>query len=196
MQLLCCKGQSLRYLPGRATHVSALWGYMWGRGLRGNNATFLALCLSVTSSATHKQVGPFWCWFLGGWVCVHSRTLWVSPTNFPVRLGVSPAATTPTGFYCQRFWGFISLHQNPGLCGLSCSLVVLASYLHANWDHLVSHCFAHSGLPAATLPHVLSSLASCLGPSYQSGWMFLLLLLGCRTSIQFNCMEVLVCFCI
>ena len=32
---------------------------MWGSGLRGNNAAFSALCrLSVTSSATHKQIGP------------------------------------------------------------------------------------------------------------------------------------------
>ena len=41
----------------------------------------------------------------GGWeACVRSRTLWVSPTNSPVRLGVSPAATsTPTGVFNQRF---------------------------------------------------------------------------------------------
>ena len=39
----------------------------------------------------------------GGWFCVHSRTLWVSPMTSPVRLGVSPAASTPTGFFSQRF---------------------------------------------------------------------------------------------
>ena len=27
---------------------------------------------------------------MGGWVCVHSRTLWVSPMYSPVSLGVSP----------------------------------------------------------------------------------------------------------
>ena len=32
------------------------------------------------------------------WACVCSRSLWVSPTTSPVRLGVSPAAaSTPTG---------------------------------------------------------------------------------------------------
>ena len=46
------------------------------------------------------------------------------PTNSPVRLGVSPAATTPTGFYCQRFCGFISPHWNPGLQSQSRSPVV------------------------------------------------------------------------
>ena len=29
----------------------------------------------MTSLAFHRQIGPFWCWFLGEWVCVHSRTL-------------------------------------------------------------------------------------------------------------------------
>ena len=39
----------------------------------------------------------------GGWVCVHSRTLWVSPMNSPGRLEVSPAAaSTPTGVFSQR----------------------------------------------------------------------------------------------
>ena len=61
-----------------------------------------------------------------GWFCVHSRTLCISPTNSPVRLGVSPPASTPTGFYSQRFWGFISLHWNPGLHGQSHSPVVLS----------------------------------------------------------------------
>ena len=39
---------------------------------------------------------------LPGWV--HSRTLWVSPTNSPVKLGVSPTAhSTPTGIFNQWF---------------------------------------------------------------------------------------------
>ena len=97
---------------------------MWGRGERGNNATCSApALLSVSSPATHKQIRPFWCWFLGGWACVHSKTLWVSPTNSPVRLGVTPTVSTPTGFY-QRFWGFFSPHWNPRLHSLSCSPIV------------------------------------------------------------------------
>ena len=56
--------------------------------------------------------------------CVHSRTLWVPPTNSPVRPGVSPDASTLTGFFSQRFWSFISPHWNPGLHGLSHSPVV------------------------------------------------------------------------
>ena len=64
-----------------------------------------ALCwFSVTPFITHKPVGPFWCCFPSGWLCVCPRTLWVSPTNSPVRLRVSPAAaSTPTGVFNQWF---------------------------------------------------------------------------------------------
>ena len=45
--------------------------------------------------------------------------------NSPVRLGVSPAAaSTPTGVFSQRFWGFVSRRWDPGLCSLSRSPVV------------------------------------------------------------------------
>ena len=105
---------------------------MWGKGLRGNNATCLALVpLLVSSLVTHRQIVPFWCWFLGGWVCVCSRTLWVSPMNSPMRLRVSPSSATPINFYCQRFWGSLSSLWNPGSRGLSHSLVVPV-YPHTN----------------------------------------------------------------
>ena len=78
---------------------------MWGMGPIGSNGTCCNLCrFSVTPSATHNQIGPFWCCCLPGWVCVHSRPLWVSPMTSPVRLGVSPAAaSTPTGVFNQWF---------------------------------------------------------------------------------------------
>ena len=76
-----------------------------GEGPRGSNGTCSALCrFSVTSTTNHNQTGPLWCCFLSGWACVHSRPLWVSPMNSPVRLGVSPvAASIPTGVFNQRF---------------------------------------------------------------------------------------------
>ena len=81
---------------------------MWGRGPRGNSAACSALCrFLVTSTATHKQIGPFWCWFPGGWFCVCSRTLWVSPTNSPVSLEVSP-----TGVFSQRFWLYFPILEH------------------------------------------------------------------------------------
>ena len=147
---------------------------MWGRDPRGNNATCSALCrLSVTSSTIHKQIRPSWCWLQGGWVCVHSKALWISQINPPVILGVPPSATTPADFYWQRFWSFISLCQNPVLSSLSCFPVVPPSFLQAN--------VGSSNSPAATsttqstsyqlataLPHVLSASAARLHPSYQS----------------------------
>ena len=104
MCMYIVRGEALDIHQGVAPHITVLWACMWGRGLRGNSATCLALGqLLVTSSSTHNQIGPFWCWFLGGWTRVCSRTLWVSTRNSSVRLGVSPTAATPTGFVIQRF---------------------------------------------------------------------------------------------
>ena len=89
---------------------------------------------------------------------MHSRTLWVSPTNSPVRLGVSPTAATPTDFFSQRFQGFLFLCWNPGLHGLSCSPVVppgLSS--HECWAaQSSSHCLAMGPLqPSCPSPPLL-----------------------------------------
>ena len=69
-------------------------------------------------SAGHNQIGPSWC-FPGGWVCVRSSPLWVSPMNSPVRLGVSPAApSTPNSVFNQRFDALFPPCWSPGLHGL------------------------------------------------------------------------------
>ena len=141
------KGRALGVHQAGQLRVAALWCCMWGRGPRGNSAACSAPCqFSVTSPATHNQIGPFWCWFLGRWACGHSRTLWVSPVNFPVRLGVSPtAAWTPTGFFSQRFWGFIFL----GCVVCLAPQLFLPVYLHAN--------VGPPSPPAAALTWVLSA---------------------------------------
>ena len=69
-----------------------------------------------------------------------------------LRLGVSPTSSTPANFYRQRFWGFIFLHWNPGLRGLSHSPVVPYG-LSAN-----------VGLPAAALLCVISAPAAHILP--------------------------------
>ena len=76
-----------------------------GERPKGSNGAHSTLHrVSATSSPSHNQIGPLWCWFPSRWACAHSRPLWVSPTTSPVRLGVSPAATpTPTGVFNQRF---------------------------------------------------------------------------------------------
>ena len=90
--------------------------------------------LSVTSSATHKQIGPFWCWSPGGWVCVHSRTLWVSLMNSPMRLGVSPAAQPTQIFWSEVLRLYFLMLEPQVACSvwlLSCSF----SFIHTQmWD--------------------------------------------------------------
>ena len=66
VHLLCCKGRSLRYSPGREIHFPALCCCMWRRGQRGNNSACSVLALlSVTSPISHKHIVPFevlpWC---------------------------------------------------------------------------------------------------------------------------------------
>ena len=75
---------------------------MWGRDREGAMAP-APLSTIFYHSAIHNQIGPLWCWFPSGWAWARPRPLWVSPTNSPVRLGVSPAASsTPTGVFNQR----------------------------------------------------------------------------------------------
>ena len=161
---------------GGATHLAVLWCYMWGRGQRGNSATCSALCwLSVTSSATHKQIRPFWCWFTGASVCVHSRTLWVSPMNSPVRLGVSLATSSPTDFFSQMFWSFLSPLWNPGLLSLSHSPILLRIY---QLENVVQPALSAATLlsPPAILPSLVCQPPPCLEYS-PPGCRFLPLLL-------------------
>ena len=120
---------------------------------------------------------------------VHAlRPLSVSPTNSPVRLGVSPTATsTPTGVFNQGFealfpprWspGLHSLFRSPtvppGLSMHECGATGSASH------HLVASASLQPGLPCSTIRHLLGSASRCLSvsclclaarlrPSYRSG---------------------------
>ena len=63
---------------------------------------------------------------------VHSRTLWVSLMNSPVRLGVSPTTATPTDFIVR---GFEALFPHAGPLGCVVCLapqLFLLVYPHAN----------------------------------------------------------------
>ena len=87
--------------------------------------------------------------------------------NSAVRLGVSPTTATPTDFYSQRFLGFLFLHWNPGLCGLSHSPVISPSLSVCKYG-TVSHCFTHPVLQpplccVSSLPQVpISAPPTCL----------------------------------
>ena len=158
------RGRALGVHQGRATHITALWCCMLERGPRGNSAACSSLCqYSVTFPATHNQTGPFWCWFLDGWACVRSRTLWVSPADSPVRLGVSPTATSiPTGVFSQRFLRLYFSTLKTWVAR-SVSLPIVPPSLSSckyGTDCSISHHLTHSSPHprwATTLPQVLST---------------------------------------
>ena len=144
------------------------YGTVCRGGVRNGTMLCSALSwLSVTSPTIHKQIGPFWCRFLGGCVCVHSSMLWISPTDSLVRHGSC----------CHNPHRFL----HPEVFRLSFSaleLWVVQSAWLASCSSLFSHkcetnwstkCrLAHPGLPATTLPYVLSTHLPLPG-SYQSG---------------------------
>ena len=110
--------------------------------------------LSITSSTTHKQTGPF----LGGWVCVHSRTLWVSPTISPVRLVGSPIVSTAKGFFQSEVLRVYFPALEPWVAW-SVSFPSCSSwFIHSKCGttHAANYLLACPAPPAAALPRVLS----------------------------------------
>ena len=157
------KGQSLRCSLGRGNAGGCAVTLYVGEGPRGSNGASSTLCwISVTPSATHNQIGPLWCWFPSGWACACSRPLWVSPRNSPVRLGVSPAATsTPTGVFTQKFETLFPCAR--ALCFVVCLVppLFLPFYLWLNvgpWGWLAAAWPAPFHNP---LPRWVHQLLSC-----------------------------------
>ena len=95
---------------------------------------------------------------------------------------VSAAAVTPTGFYSQRFWGFIYLHWNLGLYGLSRSPVVPSS--------LSAYECGTIRLPASALPRVFSAPLTSLDECF----FFHFLVVGLPYSLTFLAVLVVFCF--
>ena len=93
-------------------------------------------------------------------VCVHSRTLWVSPMNSPRSWEFLLPLQPPQSFAIR---GFEALFPQAGTLGCVVCLapqLFLPVYLRAN--------VGSPDLPAATLLRVLSPLAAHLCPSFQS----------------------------
>ena len=100
---------------------------------------------------------PFWCWSPGGWVCVPSRTPWVSLRNSPLRLGVSLTTSTPTRFYSRDFEAFFSHTGTLGCAVCLAPQLFFPVYPHAN-------CFSSCCLASSPLP------ASCPSPPLLPVW--------------------------
>ena len=102
-----------------------------------------------------------------GWACVHCKTLRVSPTNSPVRLGVSPTTSTPTGFFqsevLRLFFPTLELWVAWSVSLPSCS----SQFLHMQmWDHLLLQpppCQIHQLLPCLprSSSHFLATSPLC-----------------------------------
>ena len=165
MCLLYWKGRNLRYsLCCGAVSGGGFWE---GTVALGSLAGFHSLSLIPTGklspSGADFQEGGF-VYVLGPCGSIRWTLLW--------GWEFSLAALTPTGFYSQRFWGFISPHWNPGLHGLSHSPVVPSS--------LSAH---KCGTTWSASRHLAVGPLHPGCPSYCSGWMFPLLVLCCQTSI-------------
>ena len=138
--------------------------------------------------------------FPGGWVCVHYRTLWVSPTNSPVSLGVTPAAiSTPTGVVSQRFEALFPCTETMGCAVCLAPQLLLLVYLHTNVglpSPQSTNLPGPLGPPAAALLRVLSAwLPISASPPFLLVWMNVSFkLVGHWTSIQFDFLSVLVVF--
>ena len=83
-------------MPVLATHVSALWHCMWGRGVRGNNATCSVLCgFQLLPVLPTSKLGPSGAVFWMGWFVYVLRPCW--------------------SLQCTLLWGweFLLLLQHP-----------------------------------------------------------------------------------
>ena len=123
--LLCSKGQSLRYSPGRSNLPPCIVALYVGEGSEREQWHFLSSLLVFSH---------FLCYPPSNWavlvlisrlvvLCTFQDPV-VSPMNCHVRLGVSSDTTTPTRFSGQRFGGFISRGWNPVFSSLFHSPVV------------------------------------------------------------------------
>ena len=164
MHLLCCKRWSLRYSPRWGNPHDCVVALYVGEGSERGQWHLLGSWQAFSHFLTSK-LGPSGADSLGGWVCVHSSTLWVSPVDSPMKLGVSLTGATPTGVFSQRFWGFISPHWNPGLRSRSHSPVVPTN-LSALECGTASHCLAMCpfcpGCPSPPLLPVWMTVSSLI----------------------------------
>ena len=94
---------------GATQGVTELWLCMWGRHPTGNNAACLALSWLAFSHFPHYPQANWAALLLTpSWVHLRtSGTLWVSPMNSPVRLGVPPTAIPPQVFTVRGFNGVL-----------------------------------------------------------------------------------------
>ena len=105
MGLLYSKGQSLRCSPGPGNPGCCTVTLSVGEGFEREQWRWLHSLPDFSHFPRYPQAKWALLVLIPRWVvCVQSRTLLVPPMNSPVRLGVSPtASSTPTGVFNQKF---------------------------------------------------------------------------------------------
>ena len=160
----------LRCSPGQGNTCWCAVTLYVGEGLRGNNGACSTLPVFSHFLCSPLANWPFWCCFPSGWFCVHSRPLWVSPTNSPVRLGVSPAAaSTPTGVSSQWFEASF-----PHVGALGCAVCYPAHQLLPRWPAAALPTHSTIRHLAGSISHHITSsplLPGCLSPPLLPVWM-------------------------
>ena len=142
------------------TLVAVLLHCVWGRGREG--AMVLAL-LSAGSLFSHSLSYP-----QSNWALLVLLPKWVGLCMFWNPVGLSNELSCEArNFSCCRLnphrcfqsvvWGFLSLHWKSGLHGLSPGPPAAPSSASYNFAHPTPQSATLLGLPAATLPRVLST---------------------------------------
>ena len=167
--LLCSKGQSLGCSPGQGNYHHCVVKLYVGEESEGEQCLLLHSLPVFSYFPCYPQSNWALLELIPRWVvCVHSRTLWVSPMNsllWDWEFLLMPPH--PRQVFLVR--GFKALFPDTGTLGCMACLppqLFLPVYLHTNVEP--------PGPPAAALPRVLSALAAHLRFSYWCGWMFLL----------------------
>ena len=175
--------------------VLVLWCCVWCRGWEGAmapaplSAGFQSLPLLPTSKLGLSGADSW----VGGLVYILGPVGLSNELSCEAR-SFSRCCHNPHGCFQSEVWGFISPRWNSGLLHLLPGLSASASAGQLQLCPLCStiHCLA--GSSSCHLARSPLHPAARLHPSYWSGWMFLLYLLGCRTSIQFDFLSVLTVF--
>ena len=161
MHLLCCKGQSLRYLPRQGNLLHCCCGAICGGGIKEGtillaelSAGFQSL-LPLPTSEFHLSGADFWM----------SRTLRVPPTDYCEAGNFSHCCLKPHKFLQPEVLRLYFPVLEPWVVW-SVSLPSCSSqFIHTQmWDHAV--CQLPPCPPQSSWPGILSASAACLCPSY------------------------------
>ena len=170
---LCCKGWSLRYLPGWGNPLCCIVALYVEEGSEREQCHLLisrpmfSHCPKANWAllVLRSQVGGL-VYVLGPHGCLQWTLLW----GWEFLLLPQP----PQVFSIRGFEALVSCTGSLGCAVCLTPQLLLLAYLHTNVGPPTPPATASPGQPAAALPQVLSTLAAYLHPSYWSGWMFLL----------------------